>query len=125
MLVDQSLPSEAVPQRARRAILEVFDGRWPTVREVAQISDKQWLATPGIGTTVLQALRQVAPCEHKADNLPCASRLSDDKLLARLERLQDELRAIEDLVRTKLGERPQDGIRDRKVPPLQGGSAMV
>lgn len=124
MLFDQSLPSEAIPQRAKRAILEVFDGRWPTVQEVAQISDKQWLATPGIGPTVLQALRQVAPSEHEADNLPCASRLSDDKLLARLERLQDELQRLDHLVRSTLAEAPWNSKSSRKVP-LRGSSAMA
>ncbi|NBJ13035.1 hypothetical protein [Microvirga arsenatis] len=125
MLFDSPLPLEAVPQRARRAILEVFDGRWPTVREVARISDKQWLATPGVGATVLSALRQVAPSEHEADNRPCTSRLSDEKLLARLERLQDELRSIERLVRVRLSDPPQGGIRGRQPKALSAGSPLA
>jgi len=118
MQYDQLLPLEAVPIRARRAILDVFDGRWPTVREVARISDKQWLATPGVGPTVLRALRQVAPSEHGADNHPCASRLSDEKLLARLERLQNELQRLDHQVRSTLAEPPRNSNRSRRAPLL-------
>lgn len=72
MQSDQSLPIEAVPIRARRALLDAFGARWPTVREVAQIPDKQWLATAGVGPTVLRSIRRFAPSAHERDHLPCA-----------------------------------------------------
>ena len=49
MQLDEPFPLEAIAPRVRRVILDEFQGHWPTVHEIAQISDRHWLATPGVG----------------------------------------------------------------------------
>jgi hypothetical protein len=40
MQQDEAFPLAVIPPRVRRAILREFQGRWPTVQEVAQIPDR-------------------------------------------------------------------------------------
>jgi len=101
MQQDQPFPLEAVPLRVRRAILTEFKGRWPSVQEIDQISDRHWLATPGVGPTFLKKMRGIAhppQQQHDAD-LP---RLTDAELLDRLEFIQEEVRCIQRTLKAKL-----------------------
>ena len=50
---EEPFPLNAVPPRVRKTILNEFNGRCPSMREVAEIPDSHWLATPNIGPTVL------------------------------------------------------------------------
>jgi len=83
MQLDEPFPLEAIAPRVRRVILDEFQGLWPTVHEIAQISDRHWLATPGVGPGTLEAMRRIThrPQQQDAPNPP---RVSDAGLLERL-----------------------------------------
>jgi hypothetical protein len=83
MQLDEPFPLEAIAPRVRRVILNEFQGRWPTVHEIAQISDRHWLATPGVGPGTLEAMRRVTHPPRQPDD-PNPPRLSDAGLLDRL-----------------------------------------
>ena len=100
MQLDEPFPLEAIPPRVRRVVLREFQGRQPTVQEIAQISDRHWLATPGVGPTALGKLRSIAHLPQQ-QNDPCRLRLTDAELLKRLECLQKELRWIERTVKAQ------------------------
>jgi hypothetical protein len=54
MHLDEPFPLEAIPSRVQHPLLREFKGRCPSLREVDQIPDKHWLATPGIGPAFLE-----------------------------------------------------------------------
>ncbi|WP_201865199.1 hypothetical protein [Microvirga soli] len=92
---------EAVPSRVKNAILSRFKGRWPSVQEVAQISDKDWLASPGVGKIILSQIRKITDSPKQRYN-PNQHWLTDAELLARLEFLQKELRWIRRALRAMI-----------------------
>jgi hypothetical protein len=69
---NEPFPLDAVPPRVRNTVLNEFKGRCPSIREVAEISDSDWLATPNIGPTFLEQIRRVteAPPEPTASPSP-------------------------------------------------------
>jgi hypothetical protein len=99
---DEPFPLTAVPPRVRNTILNEFKGRCPSIREVAEIPDSQWLATPNIGPTFLKQIRSVADAEPQQTSNSSRPRLTDAELLGRLEWLQDELRWLQEQMETRL-----------------------
>jgi hypothetical protein len=99
---DEPFPLTAVPPRVRNTILNEFKGRCPSIREVAEIPDSQWLATPNIGPTFLKQIRSVADAEPQQTSNSSRPRLTDAELLECLERLQDELRWLQEQMETRL-----------------------
>ena len=95
-------PLDAVPSRVSNAILQEFEGRCPSIREVEEIRDKRWLATPGVGPTALQFIRQVTERQERQTEPPSSSEMADAELLDRLEFIKDELRAIRGLLKAEL-----------------------
>src|SRR6478736_4475310 len=93
---DEPFPLNAVPPRVRKTILSEFKGRCPSIREVAETPDSYWLATPSIGPTILEQIRRVTGAALEQTASPSRPRLTDAELLDRLERLQDELRWLQD-----------------------------
>ena len=87
MQLDEPFPLEAIAPRVRRVILDEFQGRWPTVHEIAQISDRHWLTTPGVGPSTLEAMRRITHPPRQPDD-PNPPRLSDAALLVRLSSLR-------------------------------------
>ena len=84
MQQDEFFPLDAIPPRVRRAILHEFQGRRPTVQEVAQISDRHWLATPEIGPSTLEKIHEaLQPQPHQGDG--ASPKMTDAELLDRLE----------------------------------------
>jgi hypothetical protein len=83
MQLDEPFPLEALAPWARRVILDEFQGHWPTVHEIAQISDQHWLATPGVGPGTLEAMRRITHPPHQPDD-PNSPRFCDAALLDRL-----------------------------------------
>jgi hypothetical protein len=95
-------PLDAVPPRVRSALLGEFEGRWPTVQEVAQISDRHWLATPDIGPSTLEKIHSVLrPKACQGDS--ASHQMTDTELLIRLEFIQEELRRIQRTVEALSG----------------------
>jgi hypothetical protein len=112
MHLDERFPLEAVPSRVRHALLGEFNGRCPSVREVDQIPDKHWLATPGVGPSVLQTIRSItnAGLEQEVHHLT-SRRLSDAELLKRLERLQEDLRWLAAQLQVRIPKDPRTRLR--------------
>lgn len=91
MQLDEPFPLECVSLRARKAVLQAFGGRHPSIREVATVSDVRWLTNPGVGPATLAQISRVTGVETGPTDLPCAPQLSDAELMKRLDRLQQEL----------------------------------
>jgi len=102
MGLDDPFPIEKCSGRVRGAILAEFQGRCPTIREVASISDAQWLTVPNIGPTTLEELRSMTLSNADGDLRPQAAGMADGELLSRLNRLQRELNLIVSEIRTRL-----------------------
>ncbi len=102
-------PIEKFLPRAREAILAEFNGRCPTIGEVAGISDAKWLQLPGFGPGALVVMRQIT--RGLVPKAPTRSNMTDAALLAERDRLQSELgclrataRLHEDRLRTIMAE---------------------
>jgi hypothetical protein len=98
---DEPFPLNAVPPRVRNAVLNEFKGRCPSIQEVAEIPDSYWLATPSIGPTFLEQIRRVTGAAQQTSR-PSRPYLTDAEFLERLERLQDELRWLQDQMEARL-----------------------
>jgi hypothetical protein len=101
MPVDEPFPLESLPSRVRQAILSEFKGHRPSVREVAEIPDAYWLATPAMGRKFLQMIRDVTHAPGRQADVPVRRRLTDLELLDRLESLQDELQFLQEMLQAK------------------------
>jgi hypothetical protein len=112
MQMDKPFPLESVPSRVRRAILSEFKGRCPSVREVAEIPDAHWLATPAMGRKFLQMIRDVTHAPERQADVSVKPRLTDAELLDRLESLQRELQWLQATLETKTRRMPRS--RDRR-----------
>lgn len=102
MGLDDPFPIEKCSGRVRGAVLAEFQGRCPTIREVASISDTQWLTVPNIGPTTLEEIRRFiseTPVEERLQNLPA---MEDGELLSRLNRVQRELSMIASAIRARI-----------------------
>jgi hypothetical protein len=102
MGLDDPFPIEKCSGRVRGAILTEFRGRCPTVREVASISDAQWLTVPNIGPTTLEELRTIAVAPPVEEQPESSTTMHDTELLSRLNRLQRELNIVAGEVRSRL-----------------------
>ncbi len=116
MQVDEPFPLESVPSRLRQAILSEFNGRRPSVREVSEIPDEYWLATPAMGRRFLQMIREVAHAPSRQSDVPVQRRLTDAELLDRLESLQQELQVLYRLLRAKVRRPPRNRDRFQRPP---------
>jgi hypothetical protein len=111
MKLNDAFPLHSVPGRLRAVILHEFQGRCPTVQEVAQRSDKQWLAVPGIGPSALGFIRSVTDQQLPAADAFSPGTMSGVELLDRLASIQEELRCIRDLLKSKLNPPSSSGTR--------------
>ncbi|WP_114945600.1 hypothetical protein [Microvirga calopogonii] len=102
MGLDDPFPIEKCSGRVRGAILAEFKGRCPTIREVASISDAQWLTVPNIGPTTLEELRSMTHSAPNGEERPNTTGMPDGELLSRLNRLQRELNIIVGEIRARL-----------------------
>ena len=100
---DELFPLEAVPTRVRHALVREFKGRCPSLREVDEIPDKHWLATPGMGPTSLQTVRSITNARRKQEVSQATSHsLSDAQLLQLLGGLQEDLRWLEAQLKARM-----------------------
>jgi hypothetical protein len=102
MGLDDPFPIEKCSGRVRGAILAEFQGRCPTIREVASISDAQWLTVPNIGPTTLEELRSIAQPLSNREDSPATAQMPDHEIMSRLNRLQRELNTLIGEIRTRL-----------------------
>ncbi len=113
MQVDQLFPLESVPSRVKQAILSEFKGRCPSMREVAEIPDAYWLATPAIGRKFLQTIRDAAPAPARQTTVP-VRRLTNAELMDRLEGLQEELQKLHDVLKARARRTPRNKVRHQR-----------
>ena len=106
MGLDDPFPIEKCSGRVRGAILAEFQGRCPTIREVASISDSQWLTVPNIGPTTLEELRSMTQQLPNGEVSASTVQMPDNELLSRLNRLQRELNALVGEIRARLNASP-------------------
>jgi hypothetical protein len=99
MGLDEPFPLEAVPSRLRNAILREFQGRCPSIEDVAQIPDMQWLSTPDIGERSVEIIHDITDAARQQVAHPPSAQLTDTELLERLEWLQKELRWLQATVK--------------------------
>jgi hypothetical protein len=98
MRLDEPFPLEAVPLRLRNAILREFQGRCPSIGEVAEIPDRQWLSAPDVGERSVEIIHDITDAAQRQMARPPGTRLTDAELLKRLEWLQTELRWLQDIL---------------------------
>lgn len=96
----------------RAAILSEFQGRPPTLHDVASIPPQQWLKVPGVGQTLLTELEAVVGAHQgwMKSNIPAGS--TDAEMLDQLERLQRDLERLRRELRTLI-----DNIRRKQSNP--------
>jgi hypothetical protein len=119
MNTGDTFPLFAVPGRIRTVILQEFQGRCPTVQEVAQRSDKQWLAVPGVGLGALGVIRSVTVVQPVTEEASRSTSMSDIELLDRLTSIQEELRRIHDVLTATMEATPSKGTRIRTRPRVR------
>lgn len=102
MGLDDPFPLDRCSGRVRGAILAEFHGRCPTIREVASISDAQWLTVPNIGPTTLEELRSLALQPPNGEEAQIMTGMPDGELLSRLDRLQRDLDCVAGEIRSRV-----------------------
>jgi hypothetical protein len=99
MGLDEPFPLEAVPSRLRNAILREFQGRCPSVGEVAQIPEKRWLSAPEVGPRSVEIIHDVTSAVRQQKTDRPRAQLTDAELLERLEGLQKEFQWLQNIVK--------------------------
>jgi hypothetical protein len=102
MRLDEPFPWEAGPSRLRNAILREFQGRCPSIREMAQIPDRQWLSTPDVGPRSVEIIHDLTDAAGQQTIRPPDAQLTDAELLERLEWLQKEVRWLQDVLKARI-----------------------
>jgi hypothetical protein len=102
MNLDDPFPLELVSSRVRTAVLHEFQGRCPSIREMMRISDKNWLATPGIGEAALEDIRSVVDARSSSEESSSSTAMSDAELLKRFANVQNELKQIRTIIRDRI-----------------------
>jgi hypothetical protein len=92
--LDPCFPLEALPPRARNALLAEFGGRSPSIREVGEVPIKRWSLTPNIGETSIAVIRSIVNRELERPTPTALTQLSDAELMSRLLHIQGELRIL-------------------------------
>ncbi len=103
-------PIDRLSPRIRKAVLDEFNGRCPTVLEVARIPDTDWLKAPDIGPSTVATLRSLTPGMRRKAGIPTLANLSDAQLLAQSKSLQKELSRIHDDLKAHRAELQMRGL---------------
>jgi hypothetical protein len=102
MNLDDPFPLELVSSRVRTAILREFQGRRPSIREMTRISDKHWLATPGVGEAALEDIRGVVDERVSREESSSSTAMSNAELFKRLAAVDKELQQIRTLLKSRM-----------------------
>ena len=102
MRLDEPFPLASVSSRLRNAILREFQGSCPSIREMAQISDRQWLSTPDVGQRSVEIIHDLTDAAQQQMIRPSDAQLTDAELLERLEWLQKEVRWLQDVLKAEV-----------------------
>src|SRR5215213_5032093 len=103
MQLSDPFPVETLPRPVKETIFTEFQGRHPTVLEVASVPDVHWLKLPAMGPARLAHLRSLTQglCEQLQPS--ALTRMTVDELLAqhhqlatRQDLLKEQLRGLRD-----------------------------
>ncbi len=112
MHLDEPFPLEAIPSRVGHVLLREFNGRCPSVREVGEIPDKNWLTAPGMGPASLRIIRSITNAARQQEVSHATSHhLSGAELLRRLEGLQEDLRWLEAQLKARMPKGPRHRLQ--------------
>lgn len=115
-VTDEPFPLGLFPSQVRTAIMNEFDGRCPSLQEVAEIPDARWLSTPAVGPVVLRKIRGL-----DRGDAPPSRPMTNTELLRRLTSFQEEFKLIQRTLRTTLPRRSRQGHpRHRGLPGSSG-----
>jgi hypothetical protein len=103
-------PIETLPPRVKDAVLTEFQGRCPTVLEVASTPDSHWLTVPNMGRSSLAQLRSATSGVRRKVGIPTLSGLSDAELLAHVRRVERQLSLSSDELKAYRAELHMRGI---------------
>ncbi len=107
MQPNDRFPIERCSPRLKAAILAEFDGRSPTFQDILSIPLEKWMTVPGIGRTLLAELENVIQGEPGLTHQEVSFATADDAdLLARLERLQADLKKLQHDIQGRLSAAP-------------------
>ncbi|MGF9765104.1 hypothetical protein AAII07_59685 [Microvirga sp. 0TCS3.31] len=117
MQASDPFPVECLPRLVKETILAEFQGRHPTVHEVASVPDAHWLKLPAMGPARLARLRSLTEEICAQVQPPVLARMTkiqllkrQDRLLTRQEQLQANLRHNRDQLRATKAELWRRGV---------------
>ena len=99
MRLEDPFPLDQLPPRVRTAILTEFQGRPPSIQDVASVPDLHWLKAPGVGPTSLAQMRSLTWGARRKAQIASVAGLADPALLAEYDRLKNQKQAIDDQFR--------------------------
>ena len=103
-------PINTLPSRIRDAVLTEFQGRCPTILEVAATPDSHWLTVPNMGRSSLAQLRSVTRGVRRKVGIPTLSGLSDTELLARARHTESQISELGSALKSYRTELQMRGI---------------
>jgi hypothetical protein len=103
-------PIEKLPLRIKQAVLNEFEGRCPTVLEVASTPDSHWLTVPNMGPTSLGQLRSATKGMRRKVGIPTLSEVQDSELLLRTRQLEKQFQCLRNELKTHRAELQMRGI---------------
>jgi len=106
-------PIERCSKRLKAAILAEFNGLAPTYQEILRIPLKEWMTVPGIGPSLLKELQSilhnpsiVGRDDSSMNSADAGAKPIEPDLIARLERLQRDLKKLQDDIQALMSEGP-------------------
>jgi hypothetical protein len=87
MQLSDPFPIERLPKLVQQAIQTELQGRLPTVQDIVQALETQWLTLPGMGPTRLARLRALAEGICDWDQPSALTTMTVAELLTRYDRL--------------------------------------
>lgn len=95
MSSDDPFPISAFPKPVQDAIFNEFDGRCPSIREIASISENHWMKMPGFGPKTIARLQSLT--RNLMREPSDLSRLTNNEILSELNCINHEIGKIQDL----------------------------
>jgi hypothetical protein len=120
MQLSDPFPVECLSRLVKETVLTEFQGRHPTVLEVASIPDAHWLKLPAMGPTRLAHLRSLMQGIRDQLQPPALTQMTVEDLLAKHHQflaeqdlLKGQLRELRDKFRANRAELWMRGIVPR------------
>jgi hypothetical protein len=120
MQLSDPFPVEDLPRLVKETILAEFQGRHPTIHDVASVPDAHWLTLPAMGPARLAHLRSLMREVHEQLQSSALTGMTIEELLAQHQEfviqhdlLKGQLRELQDKLRANRAELWMRGIAPR------------